>query len=318
MTAPDQYISIEGMKIRYRVYPAYADYGVNGKSQNKRRGKIRGRVLVLPGFTEFIEKHEAQALKFAAMGLEAVCLDWPSQGLSTRLSPGFPQLVHSDGFHQHLAALTAVMKASGFDRHDLPLLIFGHSMGGHLALRYAYENKAHSHIKGVMLIAPMIMPPVKPGRLVSVLVNFLCSLGLATRPLFFRQDDLKSREFHPNNVLTRDPEGYQFQYEWFNRNPDLKVTGPSFGWVRAAYQSCLAYTANPKILRQINLPVEAHLAGDERVVDAEASASYLPELQRGIIHIYPEARHELMQELPATRDLIWERLEAFVNGQLKA
>ena len=58
------------------------------------------------------------------------------------------------------------------------------------------------------------------------------------------------------------------------------------------------------------------MAGDERVVNAEASAQFLPNLPQGVIHIYPEARHELMQELPATRDLIWERLAAFVEGQV--
>ena len=302
MIAPDQFTTANRMKIRYRVYPS--------------QGKKRGRVLVLPGFTEFIEKHDAQSTRFAAMGLEALCLDWPSQGLSQRLSPKFPQLVHCDSFNQHLSALKAVMQTAGFDHQDNgPLLAFGHSMGGHLALRHADENP---HIKAVMLIAPMIMPPVKPGRIISFLLNALCPLGLAARPLFLRQDDIERRNFHPNNVLTRDPEGYLFQYDWFCRNPDLKVTGPSFGWARAAYQSCLAYTANPKFLSQINVPVEIHLAGDERVVNADASAQLLPHLSHGVIHIYPEARHELMQELPSTRDLVWERLEAFVEGQLKS
>ena len=300
MSAPDQYTTANGMKIRYRVYPA--------------QGKKRGRVLVLPGFTEFIEKHDAQSSQFAAMGLEALCLDWPSQGLSQRLSPQFPQLVHCVSFNQHLLALKAVMAATGFDQADnTPLLAFGHSMGGHLALRHASENP---DIQAVMLIAPMIMPPVKPGRIISFLLNMLCPLGLAARPLFFRQDDIERRQFHPKNVLTRDPEGYMFQYDWFCRNPDLKVSGPSFGWARAAYQSCLAHTANPQFLSRINIPVEVHLAGDERVVNASASAGFLPYLPRGVIHIYPDARHELMQELPATREIIWQRLAAFVEGQV--
>ena len=300
MSAPNQYTTANGMKIRYRVYPA--------------QGKKRGRVLVLPGFTEFIEKHDAQSSQFAAMGLEALCLDWPSQGLSQRLSPQFPQLVHCVSFNQHLLALKAVMAATGFDQADnTPLLAFGHSMGGHLALRHASENP---DIQAVMLIAPMIMPPVKPGRIISFLLNMLCPLGLAARPLFFRQDDIERRQFHPKNVLTRDPEGYMFQYDWFCRNPDLKVSGPSFGWARAAYQSCLTHTANPQFLSQINIPVEVHLAGDERVVNANASAQFLPYLPQGVMHIYPDARHELMQELPATRDLIWQRLAAFVEGQV--
>ena len=116
MTAPFETITTHDMQIRYQVTPATT--------------KQRGRVMVLPGFTEFIEKHQDQIDRFAAMGLEVLCLDWPSQGLSQRLSPNFPKLVHCDDFSQHLSALDAVMAASGFHDGDQPLLVFGHSMGG--------------------------------------------------------------------------------------------------------------------------------------------------------------------------------------------
>ena len=71
-------------------------------------------------------------------GLEALCLDWPGQGLSQRLSPKFPYKVHCVSFDQHLSALNAAMADAGFDQPEkTPLLAFGHSMGGHLALRHA-------------------------------------------------------------------------------------------------------------------------------------------------------------------------------------
>ena len=301
MTAPFETITTHDMQIRYQVTPATTTQ--------------RGRVMVLPGFTEFIEKHQDQIDRFAAMGLEVLCLDWPSQGLSQRLSPNFPKLVHCDDFSQHLSALDAVMAASGFHDGDQPLLVFGHSMGGHLALRHAYTNPK---VNALMLCAPMVMPPLKPGGLMRFLLDVVCSLGLAKRPLFFRQDDLIKRQFHPNNVLTRDADGYQVQFNLFTQNPELQVTGPSFGWARAAYHSCMAFSANPDVLAAIKIPVSVHLAGDERVVDGNASAFFLRHLSRGVIHLYPEARHELMLELPAVRSLVWQRLEDFVDGQLRS
>lgn len=294
-----QFTTVDDMSIRYHVVKA--------------KGLARGRVLVLPGFTEFIEKHDDQIKRFNAMGLDALCLDWPSQGLSQRLSPGFPKLVHCDGFHQHLAALKTVMAETGFDGDDLPLLVFGHSMGGHLALRIAREMPT---IKGVMLSAPMMLPPLRPARVIYFLLKIVCWLGLSKRPVFFRQDDLMKREFNPRNVLTRDPDGYQLQHDWFQKNPKLKVTGPSFGWAKAAYQSCFEVTANPSVLKQIDSPVDVHLAGDERVVNHYASARFAPYLPKAVIHLYPKARHELMLETPDVRALVWQRLEDFIEGLL--
>jgi len=269
-------------------------------------------VLILPGFTEFIEKHEATAAHFAAMGLECLVLDWPGQGLSDRLSPRYPMVIHADGFDLHLKALVAGARQAGFLDPGLPLFAFGHSMGGHLALRAGILLK--DHLAGIIISAPMIMPPVQPPWLVLALARAITSLPtMARRPVMFLQSKARDEVFHPENVLTRDPEGYALQVRWWQRNPALKTTGPSYGWVRTAYASCIETSANPAWLSAFALPVQAHLALDEVVVSLKHSRSCLPLIPGIEIHEYAAARHELLLELPEVRQLFWQRVEEFLR-----
>jgi len=294
-------INIDGINIRYHC---------------RRLGPgSKARVLILPGFTEFIEKHTETAEYFAAMGLDSLVLDWPGQGLSTRLSPGYPEIVHADGFDLHLNALARIAGDAGFLDPSRPVFLFGHSMGGHLALRFASMMKVKPC--GVILSAPMIMPPVQPPWLIHAMARGICFFPfLARSPVWFRQSKGRDNVFHPDNVLTRDPEGYALQVRWWKANPDLKTTGPSYGWVRTAYQSCINTTANPSWMSALDVKVSAHVPLNEVVVSLKHSLDCLPKIAGVEMYEYKEAKHELLLELPDVRQQFWQRVDEFVARRL--
>ena len=298
----DAWADLDGLAVRYRV----------GK------GGGRATVMVLPGFAEFIEKHERTIERFGAMGLDSVTIDWPGQGLSGRLSPAYPTLVHCDAFERHLDALGAVMRQEGVTGRDGPLFLFGHSMGGHLALRML--ERIEAPVAGVVLCVPMLMPPLPPmlpPRLALGIIGAMCRLGLGRRPVPGRRSKPRSGAFNPRNPLTRNPEGYRVQTDWWERNPDLLAYGPSNGWVRSAIASCMATTGNPAWMGRIDAPVQAHLAGQETVVSARHSAALLPLIPGIAINRYGDARHELLLELPEVTELFWENVGAFVDERLR-
>ena len=300
-TSEDKWTELDGVAVRYRF----------------RRGNGRGMVLILPGFAEFVEKHERTIDRFAAMGLDSITIDWPGQGLSGRLSPDYPDLVHCDAFEDHLDALDAVLRQERVLGGNSPLFLFGHSMGGHLALRML--ERIDAPVAGIVLSVPMMMPPAPPPLtpgLVLALSGGLCRLGLGRRPVLGRRRKPRSGEFNPRNPLTRSPEGYRVQVDCWERNPDLLAHGPSNGWVRAAFASCMGIAGDPGMLARVDAPVQAHLAGHEVVVSARHSESLLPHIPGIAIHTYEDARHELLLELPEVTDLLWERVEAFVGGRL--
>ena len=76
------------------------------------------------------------------------------------------------------------------------------------------------------------------------------------------------------------------------RDPRLNGYG-SFGWVRAAYASCLATTANRDWMKRFPLPLSAHITGDERIADDATIRAMLP-LVPGRKFMIVDARHELL------------------------
>ena len=50
---------------------------------------------------------------------------------------------------------------------------------------------------------------------------------------------------------------YEDQFLWFDDAPELRRSGPTAGWVRAAYASCVATTLNRDWMKRLELPVLA-------------------------------------------------------------
>jgi len=271
--------------------------------------KSQKTIVIFPGFTEFCEKYSKEVLRFHERDYNVLVIDWPGQGQSGHFG-WHPMAVHCDDFDHHIGAMDSVIEKVGLDGHDL--ILFGHSMGGHLALRYA-AWRSHN-VKAIILSAPMMAPPLMPVWFIRVLSYLLLNIGLANRhPPFHHAPSLNvARHYRAGNILTRDPRGYEEQFFWFDDAPELRRSGPSVGWINAAYRSCALYTLNPNWLAQLDAPVLAFVAGDERVVSATATI-------RNLIHIknlqrveFEGARHELMHELPEVTDTIWQHIDAFL------
>ena len=266
-------------------------------------------IIILPGFTEFCEKYSKEVLCFHKRGYNVLVIDWPGQGRSGHFGR-HPLAVHCDDFDHHIGAMDVIIKKAGLDGQDL--ILFGHSMGGHLALRYAVRRPYV--VKAVIVTAPMMAPPIVPVWLIRVASFFLSNVGLARRhPPFHRVLSLEEvRHYRVENTLTRNPKGYEDQFVWFDDAPELRRSGPTVGWVNAAYRSCALYTLNPSWLAQLDAPVLAFIAGDERVV-------FAPATDRSLLHIknlqrvdFVGARHELMRELPEVTDAVWQHIDAFL------
>ena len=125
-------------------YEGEMRYGMCPAAQN-----TRGTVLVLPGWGEWIEKYQECISEWNTRGYDVIIPEWRGQGLSTRFLidrkktwlPSFDILVDD---------LERLFKKELADKNKVStknILLFCHSMGAHVGLRwYLQRGRAYPAI----------------------------------------------------------------------------------------------------------------------------------------------------------------------------
>lgn len=259
-------------------------------------GGAQGTVLLMPGRTEYIEKYGRTARDLLARGYATVAVDWRGQGLAQRALPD--RLVgHVDDFDEYqrdVDTLIAVAQTEGLPR---PYFLLGHSMGGCIGLRALMRG---APVNAAVFSAPMWgismaawMRPV--AHVVSALAR---PFGQAHRfaPGTNDQTYIATATFQ-GNVLTTDPDMWEYMHHQIRTQPDLALGGPSLGWLRAALRECGALAA----MRSPKVPCITALGTAEKVVDVAPIHLRMAAWPGGRLDVYAGAEHEVPMELPAHR-----------------
>ncbi len=269
----------------------------------------RGVCVFLSGYTEFIEKHLESIVELTARGFRVATLDWRGQGLSDRLLPDRHK-GHIDRMETHLEDLQATLEVlDGF--RDGPLTVVGHSMGGHVALRYCLDHR--QRVRRAVLIAPMlgIGRPGLPEWLARRLVEWLCRTPLVDGYIFGGAGYGPRRLRFDGNPLTDDRERFDLMHALLAGNPDLVVADPTFAWVRAAIRSIDAVTA-PGVLEGLPTPTLIALAGREVIVSNRAIEAAAARLPNALLARFMDAKHEILREREPIRAAFWEAFDRFL------
>jgi len=273
--------------------------------------KPRAHILFLPGFSEFIEKHLETIGEFKARGCGLLCIDWRGQGLSDRALQD-RRRGYVSSMDLFVSDMAGILEQTDFLAGEVPCILLGHSMGGHLALRVAMEIPGR--VNWIVLCAPMIdiLTGALPRSLAPLIARLAVSLGLAGHNLpgaGCRGD--RHHEFE-GNLLTHDANRFYRTQEQIARNPDLAINTPTFGWIDAAFRS-IKQVNQPDRLALIRAPILLFQAGQERIVSNSAQdwlCSILPNAWK--IEV-PTARHEILSETDAVRAVFWREVDRFLH-----
>jgi alpha-beta hydrolase superfamily lysophospholipase len=212
----------------------------------------RGRVLLLQGLSEFLEKYTEVAAGLAARGFEVWSFDWRGQGHS---STG--EEATADVFERHLKDLDAVLAA--LPRGEPPRLL-AHSMGAHLALRYLHRHPRAA--SWALLCAPMI--GIRTGRwplwLACRLARLMIALGYGRRWLPGRRHYTPLTIPFAVNPLTSDRDHYERLRQRIEQDPGLAFGRVDWYWLAAAFRS-LDRLLLPGVAEAIDTPIRVLLAG---------------------------------------------------------
>lgn len=112
-----------GARLAYRHEPA--------------RGPGMGVVLISHGLAEHSRRYQAFAGRLAAAGFHVYAHDHRGHGETTAQDAPIGRFADRDGFHLALDDMAAVRALAIEDHPGSPIILFGHSMGGLLALLFA-------------------------------------------------------------------------------------------------------------------------------------------------------------------------------------
>ena len=310
--APARLVEIDGNPV-----PQGADAGMHKMRDGKMlrgavfppEGEARGTLVLMTGYSEFIEKYFETIGDFTRLGYLVVMPEWRGHGLSDG-DGREPTRLHLQDFDQNLSDLE--------DRWEklvapLPKPHFGlaHSMGGQISLRAV---QAHPEwLSGLAQCAPMHGLPI-PSHLAAI-AKFVARLYR----LLGKADSwnpLQGQAVRPGNAETNDVTN---DFDRFRRtgtlyvsDAQLQVNGASLGWFATA-EKAMADSRRPAFLQSIKTPLFIGTAGQEKLVDNKAHAHVLTHVQNGSGKFYADGMHELMMEKDAVRDEFIADVAAFFD-----
>ena len=279
------------------------------------RKSQRGTIVLMTGYSEFIEKYFETIGDLLARDYCVAVLEWRGHGLSEGNSID-PQRLHLSHFDQNVEDLEDRFDRLVRDVCPPPYFGLAHSMGGQISLRAARRHPdwfaalAHS--------APMF------GLRLNRNVIRTLRLTLPWLALFSGSDNW-SRFDPPTrtagnpgfNFVTSDQARYERNESVLRFDPRLQVNGRSIGWSMTMFAT-LQRTQAPRYLKGVSTPLFIGTAGRDVIVDNAAQAHVTAHVQDGRAKTYTGAMHEIMMENDSVRQTFLDDVDAFFTERTSA
>jgi len=267
----------------------------------------------MPGRGDFYEKYLESFDHWRVRGWRVTAADWRGQAGSGRLGRD-AVTGHVDDFARWIADLAAFWREWAQGREG-PLVLAGHSMGGHLVLRAVAERVLDPAPTALILIAPMIdvVPERVPLALRRLFADLRCRTGDPRRPGWKWSERPEEVPFFRQRLLTHDDDRYADELAWRRSRPELAVGPGSWGWVRAALSS-IALLRQPGLLENVSVPVHISATSVDRLVGPRAIARAAARIPDAEIRWFgAEAAHEILREADPVRQEALASIDAFLE-----
>jgi alpha-beta hydrolase superfamily lysophospholipase len=232
----------------------------------------RGGVVLMHGLGEHSGRYQHVAQFFNALGMSVRTFDHRGHGRSGGARGDVPD---SDCMVRD--AQTVIEDFAS--KFPVPPILFGHSMGGLVAARYAVEKR--SPLRALVLSSPALAISLSRGQKLLLKLLSIVAPGL-TLPNGLEQRYLS----HDANVV-----------EAYGKDPLVhsKISARLLNSMLASIALAQGKAAG------LAIPTLLVYAGDDRIVDAGGSETFGKSLPANLaeIHVYPKLYHEIFNEIDA-------------------
>ena len=262
----------------------------------------QAQILILTGYGESAEAWFETARDLNRHGYSVWVLERAGQGGSERYV--LPRdLGHAPQFKDDIRAVKTLSRMMASAAPDTPIIVLGHSVGGLIAVA-AVEQGAPA--EGLILSAPAFAEKdlIDSGK------AGLVKAGLGRLPAAWNSGWTRGGPDGRTVGLTSDPWRGKVQMAWQTANPDLRMGGPSLGWL-ASFRT--ASKAIQPGLKDLETPTLLLNAGSDRNAAATAQADVCKAMARCRLYSFRGARHDLHLERDAIRGPWLAAVDSFVR-----
>lgn len=278
---------------------------------------VKGTLVLMTGYSEFIEKYAETIGDFLALDYRVTILEWRGHGLSGGRLPNQPKVLHLDDFETNISDLVTAMQSVIMQVFPRPYFGVAHSMGGQILLRTAVK---HPDFFSMLSLCAPLLGAIDSGfnlwRL-KLVARFLQWRDKLQTPLPSKVTDRVGGEMRVNRV-TNDQARFQRTEEILINNPHANVEVKSIGWSVAALKT-MEDTLRPEFLGGFETPIFIGLADEELLVDNSASHKATAYLPQAVSRVYPDTKHELFMEKDGPRRKFISDIDSFfMTGKITA
>lgn len=271
-----------------------------------------GVMMISHGFTESCEKYKEICYYFLREGYHVYMPDHCGHGKSYRLTSD-PSLVHVDTFQRYFDDFIYLTKLAEKEQPNLPVYLYGHSMGGGIAAGAAAQYP--KGYKKVLLSSPMIRP-------LTYGVPYGISKTLAAAECLLRRADhyvIGTKPYAPEKFEdSASLSNARFSYYRKKRdvNPIYQTSAPSYGWAHGAIK--LNTYLRSRAYQQITAPVLLVQAGKDTLVDNKEQDLFVQRINeagktKADILRFAESKHEIFNASDPIAEQYWEKVFQFFN-----
>ena len=188
----------------------------------------KGTVIISHGFTETAEKYLEPIYYLVKHGYNVYQPEHCGHGRSYRLVED-PSLVYVDRYERYVTDLLAAAEAAKQEHPQLPLFLFGHSMGGGIAAA-ALSRQPELFAKSV-LSSPMIQPLTGTTLwpVAKLLAKLLCLMGKAKQYVPGGHAYDGNERFEDSASTSR--ERFAYYQKKRSAEPLFQMNAASCGWL---------------------------------------------------------------------------------------
>ena len=265
-------------------------------------------LVLVHGFSEFVEKYQACIFHFLQMGFRVCALELRGHGCSDRFVQDV-SMVYVDDFREYVQDVRHFVRKVVAPYNGRKILL-GHSMGGLVAALYI--EKYPCDFDGAVLSSPMIQMKTRniPFAVTRLYADVMVRTGHAKE--YVMGDGPYDGVSDPNTSSCELRARHDYIVKKRQTHQEYQTWGASYGWLSASCKAAVQARRRSNVKR-IQIPVLFLVAGKDRMVRPEITKRFAQCIPSARYVYFENARHEIWNAGDQDRMLFFDEIDAFVR-----